>query len=483
MNAFEQFLMTDAPRPGVGAEVLEMLGRKAADRFLSQGMPLNDAVHELVSEHPELGNEHIKRVVEFANNVAFQEMFSKSDDKNIHFDVADPGVVIRDLKDGGSPSHDGKVLDSGSKDYMSPPTREKDSFGDPESGMQHLERMNNNEGRFGQGEQIEKQALLSSLAANIGGSMAIDKASGRTMKGHDQNLAVQNQLKGTQMGKVAGIREMMKSAYEIKPEDRGDIPKKDFAQPNKEEEGHKGKYPISDKQHAKSALGFAKMHGDTGAMAAVKKKVEKKFPEMLDGEEAEAEKKEKESCLGKCADWRLQGLEQDLVNQFIKEASPAAFEQLNQHEHANPVENVYDLRVKLAAARVELARSHEQFDLLVKTAREDLYQAIKHEVMDPNGAGINGVMHALTKVADETSLSIMLPQMAARLVTESVPQERLQITKTAAKADLVNYHHPIVMAWGGLVKAADDQAKTQIALAEIDAGLEQVNEFLQQAVR
>ena len=64
----------------------------------------------------------------------------------------------------------------------------------------------------------------------------------------------------------------MKLAYEIKPEDRPDIPKKQFAQPNKEEAGHKGKYPIPDAQHYRSALGFAKMHGDTKAYAAIKAK-------------------------------------------------------------------------------------------------------------------------------------------------------------------------------------------------------------------
>lgn len=84
--------------------------------------------------------------------------------------------------------------------------------------------------------------------------------------------------------------ELEKIAYEIKPSDRPDIPKKDFAQPNKEEAGHKGKYPIPDRQHARSAMGFAKMHGDSKALAAVKAKIEKKFPDMLKGEE-------KDSCM------------------------------------------------------------------------------------------------------------------------------------------------------------------------------------------
>lgn len=75
---------------------------------------------------------------------------------------------------------------------------------------------------------------------------------------------------------------MEKRSYEIKPSDRPDIPKKDFAQPKKEEAGHKGKYPIPDRQHAKSALGFAKMHGDSEAYAAVRAKVKAKYPDMLE---------------------------------------------------------------------------------------------------------------------------------------------------------------------------------------------------------
>jgi hypothetical protein len=88
---------------------------------------------------------------------------------------------------------------------------------------------------------------------------------------------------------------MQKLGYEIKPSDRPSIPKKDFAQPGKEEAGHKGKYPIPDRQHAKSALGFAKMHGDTAAYEAVRRKVMQKYPDMLGGEE-------KDSCMTKGAE-------------------------------------------------------------------------------------------------------------------------------------------------------------------------------------
>lgn len=117
MGPFDQ-LLTQSSGSNVPPETLEMLGRQASQLFQSQGVPLNQALAQVLSDHPELGNEHIKRIVEFANTVTFQEMFQNSQDKNVHFDVGDPGVVLRDLKDGGSSAHSGKPLNS---DYLSPP--------------------------------------------------------------------------------------------------------------------------------------------------------------------------------------------------------------------------------------------------------------------------------------------------------------------------------------------------------------------------
>lgn len=58
--------------------------------------------------------------------------------------------------------------------------------------------------------------------------------------------------------------ELTKISHELEQSERTD-----FAQPKKEEEGHKGKYPIPDKKHYGIALGFAKMHHDEGALKAI----------------------------------------------------------------------------------------------------------------------------------------------------------------------------------------------------------------------
>lgn len=112
------FLLTDnSSSSGVAPERLEMMGKQAASMYLREGISLNDAIVKLASESSDLENEHIKRVVEFANTEVFKEKFENSDDKNVHFPIADPAVVIRDLKDGGSPAYSGRSMD----DYETPP--------------------------------------------------------------------------------------------------------------------------------------------------------------------------------------------------------------------------------------------------------------------------------------------------------------------------------------------------------------------------
>lgn len=82
-----------------------------------------------------------------------------------------------------------------------------------------------------------------------------------------------------------------KVAADLTEAARAKLPKKDFAVPaSKSNTGEKA-YPIPDRQHARSALGFAKMHGDSADYARVRAKVEAKFPDML--KKGSEEKKEK----------------------------------------------------------------------------------------------------------------------------------------------------------------------------------------------
>lgn len=172
-NVFEQLISGvnhKAPQP----ELLEALGKKAAAQFLQNGDSLNESIVKLAAEYSNFNNEHVKRIAEFANNAVFQGLHSRNEDKNVHFPVADPGAIIQDLKDGGSPAHYGKTLNSGlppqnkrsdvpvsnNLDYQLPPQNipNTDGFADQASGMAELDRRNQTSGIMGSGEQIAKEA-------------------------------------------------------------------------------------------------------------------------------------------------------------------------------------------------------------------------------------------------------------------------------------------------------------------------------------
>lgn len=171
-DIFDQ-LISGSKRGGPTAELLETLGKKAAAQFLRDGDSLNESIVKLASEHPGIENEHVKRIAEFANNAVFQGLHSQNEDKNVHFPLADPGTIIQDLRDGGSPNHVGKTLNtglpqnkrsfvpsSGTSDYTTPPSPIPNTggFADLSSGFEELREGNEVSGTQDQGEPINKVA-------------------------------------------------------------------------------------------------------------------------------------------------------------------------------------------------------------------------------------------------------------------------------------------------------------------------------------
>lgn len=294
MDPFSLDILSQQSGSRVAPETLEMLGRKASQMFQQNGVPLNQAIKELAAQHPELGNEHLKRVVEFANNVTFQEMFQNGQDKNVHFEVADPGVILRDLKDGGSPAHDGQTL-RGSSDYLNAPKQ---------SGMQDAEL-------------------------------------------------------------VAG---------QIWPGGPGD-----------------------------GAGGPTKM-----ASAPT-----------LTADEA--------------------------------------------YDHQQQVQGLVN----------KLAESYELAEGALTDAKERLYDAVKQEVIQPDGAGLGGVMGALTKLASEEMVGAILPGMVERLREEGFQPNQLEKSLEKRAGAFVNHQHPLATSFQDVIKIANELVTTGAALAQAESELSQ----------
>jgi len=88
----------------VDPDRLRALAKTASDRHLGSGLPMTEAVVQTVKDEPGLGPEHVKRIVEFANNETFHRRFQKEagDHRVINFPLANPGDVLKELNMGAA---------------------------------------------------------------------------------------------------------------------------------------------------------------------------------------------------------------------------------------------------------------------------------------------------------------------------------------------------------------------------------------------
>lgn len=305
-NSFQD-LLTQPSSGRVSPELLEMLGKKASQMFLKEGKALNDGIEEVISDHPELQNEHVRRIVEMANTTTFQDMFENGPDKNVHFKIADPGTVIRNMKDGSSPAHDGKTLHSdGAGDFRAPPS-----------------------GRSGDGD-----AQLSEMFAPSG--------------------------------------------------------------------------------HAESHSLDKLASGDAGSHLS----------------------------------------------------------------HSNPVDDVYDAQVRAEAVRDSLKESSDVTTALLKEAQENLYQAIKSEIVSPDGAGLGGAVAVLDRIGGTDKVAGVMGDFVSRLISDGVGTRVLETSLTKTAGRIINPAHPLVTAWRSLEKLANEQLVLDVALSDVSKALRTSNSFI-----
>lgn len=87
---------------GVSKEHLQTLGREAASMYSAHKGTMTDAVISVLHKEAGLSSEHVKRVIEVANNEAYRDEFDMMDGDhrivNIDGGPADPGRVLRELE-------------------------------------------------------------------------------------------------------------------------------------------------------------------------------------------------------------------------------------------------------------------------------------------------------------------------------------------------------------------------------------------------
>lgn len=102
-------LLSSGRHAALSPEALELMGKKAANLFLSEKVALNEGVAKLAAAHHDINAEQIKRVCEFANTAVYLSLHDKNKTAQAsssypQFSLADPGRVIQDLSDGAKPT-------------------------------------------------------------------------------------------------------------------------------------------------------------------------------------------------------------------------------------------------------------------------------------------------------------------------------------------------------------------------------------------
>lgn len=123
-------LSTDLAKKGkyanVSPEMLEMMGKSAANTFIEKGVSLNESISKLAAAHNDISQEQVMRICEFANTAVYlakHDMAKTAGSKESYpeFDLADPNRVIQDLSDGTKSTITTKV----DSDYSKLPLKAK----------------------------------------------------------------------------------------------------------------------------------------------------------------------------------------------------------------------------------------------------------------------------------------------------------------------------------------------------------------------
>ena len=132
-------LANEGKYANVSPEMLEMMGKQAANEFIEKGVSLNESISKLAAAHNDINQEQIKRVCEFANTAVYlakHDMAKTAGSKESYpeFDLADPNRVIQDLSDGTKSTVTTKV----DADYSRLPLKEKTSSAKTEEALEEL---------------------------------------------------------------------------------------------------------------------------------------------------------------------------------------------------------------------------------------------------------------------------------------------------------------------------------------------------------
>lgn len=119
-------LLSGRRHANISPEKLELMGKQAANLLLNDGVALNEGIAKLAAAHPDINQEQIKRICEFANTDVHLALHDKNKTAGAsssypQFMLADPARIIQDMSDGAHP----QTVTQTDKDYGKQPLKKE----------------------------------------------------------------------------------------------------------------------------------------------------------------------------------------------------------------------------------------------------------------------------------------------------------------------------------------------------------------------
>lgn len=462
----------------LSAKDLESLGKEASSLYLDGGMSLNDAVVKVAGVHPSISPHQVRRVVEFANTETFQRIFEKqADDKNVDFDVADPGAVLRNLEMGSR----GQISAPAPSEYSSEPVKLAHHVVEADIALCRM---------FGMepvAPGMEKSAEAVPTVGPADRILMLKKAEvppGMPLMAGPAPQAVGQTPEQIHLDQMLTMQRQIE--LEKKKQELASVQQKtmQLMQPQEEMMGQMGQAApeasVQPPPEVAQAMQGPQMGGPPPAGGGPAGPPTGPIPEKLGSLMKEA------MSYVKTGRKHFELVLDDLHDSTSLERIKIATADKNPEPEANPYGDLLRLRQTLTKMAEDAVESRDRNEMLLKDAAAQWIHQVSQYMAD--GGQIGEIAHIMGDINPrfaKTAMAVVLPRLREfGIKPETLTAQSLyyEMTKGASRRRL-NPDSPIVQSYSAMAKLAEGQAILKEAARRLSEQLDETNAVLKEAMR
>lgn len=145
--------------------------------------------------------------------------------------------------------------------------------------------------------------------------------------------------------------------------------------------------------------------------------------------------------------------------------------------HANPIEDVVDLKIRLESMRNDFISKYASSSILLMDVKDALCSAVRQEIME--GSNLGDIVTAWSSYSPDVSIVKEATQTVGRYLNSTgtllYSQQMNSLTKMASSGTIPNPNHPVMDHFIAFTKISHEHRKLQEASEIVEDELAKVN--------